>query len=1187
MPPGQGTETENRGPKTKAGQSRAAANQTPPPSVVRRPSSTFVHLHNHTQYSLLDGSSRVEEICDQAAEWGMPAVAATDHGNLFCAVKFYKAARRAGIKPIIGAEVYVAPGDRRERRIHPDIQESSFHLTLLCRNDTGYHNLVKLVSRAYLEGFYYRPRIDKELLGQYAEGLIGMSGCLKGEVNWWLARGDTEAAMRVASEYQELLGPENFYLEVMRAGFEEQERIIPGIVEVSQNLDIPTVATNDCHYLRAEDARAHDVLVCIQTGKRLDDNRRLRMSSGELYFRSPEEMARKFHDMPEAVSRTVEVAERCNLTLDFDDVRFHLPKFETPSGFADAFAFLKHLTEHGLRERYRELTPGIRTRMDQELDIIREMGFPGYFLVVKDIVDFARKSGIPVGPGRGSAAGSLVLYSLGITDIDPLRYNLLFERFLNTERVSLPDVDIDFSDARRQEVVDYIRRRYGDDSVAQIITFGTMQARAVVRDVGRVLDVPIPEVDRIAKLIPQGLDLEQAVSTSFELRQLIDSKPEYGDLVDIARKLEGLNRHASIHASAVVIAPRPLIEIVPLYKSAEGDICTQFDMYSLDSVGLLKMDVLGLRTLTVVEEAERLIRESGVEVDVDNLPQDDPRTFALLAEGRTDGIFQLESSGMRDLCRRMRPESIEHITALIALYRPGPMDLIPSYLARKEGTEPIEYEHELLEDICRGTYGILIYQEQVMQAAQALAGYTLGKADLLRRAMGKKRPEEMAAQHDTFVEGCARTSSISRRKAEKIFNLLAKFAGYGFNKSHAAGYAYLSYITAWLKANHPVEFMAATLTSELGDFRKVASFVGAARRMGLEILGPDTNRSRRTFTIEDGRIRFALPAVKNIGQGASERIVEEREAHGEYKDLLDFLMRNKGTVNRKAAESLIMAGAFDWVDPNRTKMLADLELEMARAGSERLQFMERQVDMFGTTDEDEPEPEVKFDTHQLLSYEKKSLGFYFSSHPLEPHLAEYRALKLEPISQVHTRPDGTRVALGGVITLRRIRRDKREREYFVVMVEDLEGTLEVMVFADRLESCRQHLQVDRLVIVQGRVKKREKGVAQVWADRVVPFENVDRYIKAVAVSMPGKNSKESLRELRKVLQSHRGESLVYLRRPRPGGGHKVVWVKEFKVRLDNQLVAELEALLGRDSVSLVGELPAPVNGQQRRRRRRS
>lgn len=1122
----------------------------------------------------------------------MPAVAATDHGNLFCAVKFYKAARRAGVKPIIGAEVYVAPGDRRERKIHPDIQESSFHLTLLCRNDTGYHNLVKLVSRAYLEGFYYRPRIDKELLGKYAEGLIGMSGCLKGEVNWWLTRGDTEAAMRVASGYQELLGPDNFYLEAMRAGFEEQESIIPGIVGVSQSLDIPIVATNDCHYLRAEDARAHDVLVCIQTGKRLDDNRRLRMSTGELYFRSPEEMARKFHDMPEAVTRTVEVAGRCNLTLDFDDIQFHLPKFETPAGFADGFAYLKHLTEQGLKQRYpgpesRNLKSKTRNRADQELDVIGRMGFTGYFLVVKDIVDFARRSGIPVGPGRGSAAGSLVLYSLGITDIDPLRNNLLFERFLNTERVSLPDVDIDFSDTRRQEVVDYIRKRYGDDSVAQIITFGTMQARAVVRDVGRVLDVPIPEVDRIAKLIPQGLDLEQAVSTSFELRQLVDSKPEYQDLVDVAKKLEGLNRHASIHASAVVIAPRPLIEIVPLYKSAEGDVCTQFDMYSLDSVGLLKMDVLGLRTLTVVEEAQRLIRESGTEVDVENLPQDDPKTFALLAEGRTAGVFQLESSGMRDLCRRMRPETIEHITALIALYRPGPMDLIPSYLARKEGAEPIEYEHELLEGICRETYGILIYQEQVMQSAQALAGYTLGKADLLRRAMGKKKPEEMAVQHDAFVEGCARTNNIPKRTAERIFNLLAKFAGYGFNKSHAAGYAYLSYITAWLKANHPVEFMAATLTSELGDFKKVASFVGAARRMGLEVLGPDTNRSRGNFTIEEGRIRFALPAVKNIGQGASERIVEEREARGEYKDLLDFLTRNKGTVNRKAAESLIMAGAFDWIDPNRTRMLADLEFEMARAGSERLQFLERQGDMFDGAGEDRQEPEVKFDAHQLLSYEKKSLGFYFSSHPLEPHLAEYRALKLEPISQVHTRPDGTRVSLGGVITLRRIRRDKREREYFVVMVEDLEGTLEVMVFADQLESCRQYLQADRLVIVQGRVKKREKGMAQVWADRVVPFENVDRYIKAVAVSMPEKNSKESLGKLRKVLQSHPGESLVYLRRPRPDGGHKVVWVKEFKVRLNNQLVAELEVLLGRDSVSLVGELPVPVTGQQRRRRRQS
>ncbi len=1156
----------------------------------------FVHLHNHTQYSLLDGASRVGDVVELAARYGMPACAITDHGNMFGVVQFYKAAKRAGVKPIIGAEVYVAPGDRRERKIHAEIQESSFHLTLLCRDKTGYSNLMKLVSRAYLEGFYYRPRIDKELLAEYRDGLIGLSGCLKGEVNYYLRRGSQERAMKAAAEYQEILGPENFYLEVMRSGWDEQEKVIPGILELSTNLDIPVVATNDCHYLRPEDAKAHDVLVCIQTGKRLSDKRRLRMSSAELFFRSPQEMERLFSDIPGAVARTVEVADRCNLELDFDRVQFHLPRYESPEGFKDSLSYLRHLAGDGLKQRYREVTPELEKRLEYELGVIGEMDFPGYFLVVKDIVDFARGEGIPVGPGRGSAAGSLVLYSLGITDIDPLRHGLLFERFLNTERVSLPDVDIDFADARRQEVVDYVKQRYGEDSVAQTITFGTMQARAAVRDVGRVLDIPIPEVDRMAKLIPQNMRLDQALKTSAELKHLVDSRTEYGELISIARKLEGLNRHASIHASAVVIAPRPLIEFVPLYRSAEGDICTQYDMYSLDAVGLLKMDVLGLRTLAVVEEAERLVRETDPDFAVDKLELDDANTYRLLRRGDTVGVFQLESGGMRDLCRRMRPENIEHIIALIALYRPGPMDLIPTYLARKEGRESIEYEHPLLEPICRETYGIMIYQEQVMQAARALAGYTLGSADLLRRAMGKKKPEEMAAQHDVFVEGCAKTNSIDRRQAEKVFNLLAKFAGYGFNKSHAAGYAYLSYFTAHFKANYPVEFIAATMTSELGDFKRLGKCAAETRRMGVEVRGPDVNRSFVTFTIEDGgagglpagsgrAVRFGLAGIKNLGRGASERVVEERQQNGPYEDMLDFLTRNKGTINRKAAESLTKAGAFDWLDENRTRLLLGLELEMARAGSERLRFEERQTDMFGgPVEEKEPEAEVKFDTHQLLAYEKSAFGFYFSSHPLEPHRAVYRALKLTPTSEFEEKSDGDSAALGGIITARRFRRDKRDREYVVVVVEDFDGPIEVMVFADQLEASRQYLKTDRLVIIQGRVKKREKGVAQVWADKVLPFEAAAGFLRAVVVDLP--QNLEDDPKLKGLLEAHPGSSVVYLRKRRKEGRVRLLRLKELKVSLDNELVSGLEEILGQGAVELLGGLPRPDVNRGRRRGKR-
>lgn len=1139
----------------------------------------FVHLHNHTQYSLLDGASKIDELVALAARYRMPALAITDHGNMFGAVKFYKAAKNAGVKPIIGCEVYIAPGSRKERKIRADIPESSFHLTLLCQNKTGYENLMKLVSRAYLEGFYYRPRIDKELLAEYAEGLIGLSGCLKGEVNYFLRRNNPEKAMQSAARYQEILGQKNFYLEVMRLGLKEQERIIPGIMEISASLGIPMVATNDCHYLRPEDSTAHDALVCIQTGKKLADKNRLRMSSDQLFFRSPEEMERLFSSIPGALEQTCEIADRCNLELDFDKVTIHLPKYESPPGFADDFSYLRHLARNGLKKRYQKTNPAIEKGFEHELDVIRKVGFPGYFLVVKDIVDFARSQKIPVGPGRGSAAGSLVLYCLGITDIDPLRYGLLFERFLSTERVSLPDIDIDFSDTRRQEVIDFIKHRYGEDSVAQIITFGTMQARAVVRDVGRVMDIPILEVDRMAKLIPQNMKLDQAMETQAELRQIVKSKPEYQKLLTIARKLEGLNRHASIHASAVVIAPKPLIEIVPLYKTADGDICTQFDMYSLDAVGLLKMDILGLRTLTIVDEAQKLISESGFRFSPEHVPLDDKKTYRMLQRGDTTAVFQLESSGMRDLCQRMRPENIEHIIALIALYRPGPMELIPTYLARKAGSEEIEYEHPLLEPICQDTYGIMIYQEQVMQAAQVLAGYTLGKADLLRRAMGKKRPKEMQAQHDTFVQGCARYNQIPENKANKIFNLLARFAGYGFNKSHAAGYAYLSYITAYLKANFPVQFIAASMTSELGDFRKLAKFANESRRMKITILGPDVNKSFGSFRIEDGKVRFGLAGIKNMGQGASERVVKEREANGPYEDVLDFLMRTKGVVNRKAAESLIKAGAFDSFDSNRTRLLLGLELEMAKASSERLRFTERQTDMFasGPPKKTQTETEVKFDTHQLVQYEKAAFGFYFSSHPLEPYRVEYDALKLMPSSKLEEKEDGDSVAIGGVITARKGRRDKRDREYVIVTVEDFNGPVEVMVFSGQLEACREYLKTDTLIIVRGRIRRRQRGTAQIWADHVTSFDNVSHFLHAAAINVGSAPPDDLLLQLKEQLKAHPGDAVVYLK---VGAYHdmpaRLVRLKEHKVALTNELISELVRIFGKGNVKVSGELP-PVN----------
>jgi DNA polymerase-3 subunit alpha len=888
--------------------------------------------------------------------------------------------------------------------------------------------------------------------------------------------------------------------------------------------------------------------------------------------------------MPEAVRRTRDVADRCNLLLDFDHIRFHLPHYQPPDGYADARAYLKHLAREGLQRRYRRLTPAIEERLAFELDVIARMGFPGYFLVVKDIVDFARSKGIPVGPGRGSAAGCLVLYCLGITDIDPLRYGLLFERFLTTERVSLPDVDVDFADARRQEVIDYIRQRYGQDSVAQIITFGTMQARAAVRDVGRVLDVPISEVDRIAKLIPQNMELAAALKGVTELREAVGEKPEYAEMMAIAGKVEGLSRHASIHASAVVIAPQPLIELVPLYRSPGEDICTQYDMYSLDAAGLLKMDILGLRTLTVVEEAAKLVRDKETSFDIETMPLDDAATFKLLQRADTIGVFQLESAGMRDLCRQMVPDRIEHIIALIALYRPGPMDLIPQYLARKAGREPIEYEHPLLEPICKETYGVMIYQEQVMQAAQALAGFSLGKADLLRRAMGKKNREEMAAQHDVFIEGCKKHSGTNDATAEHIFDLLAKFAGYGFNKSHAAGYAYLSYITAYLKANFPVEFIAATLTSELGDFKKLAKFVNEARRMGIGVLGPDVNSSFVRFTIEGGKVRFGLAGVKNLGTGASEFIVRERKSHGPYEDILDFLVRTRGTVNRKAAESLIKAGAFDCFEPNRAGLLNSLDWEMNKAASEKLRFAERQVDMFSAA-EDEPKPlPAKFDTHELLACEKSAFGFYFSSHPLEPYRAEYEALGLSTIAQIETMRDGDKASLGGVITARRARKDKRDREYAIVTVEDFDGGIEVMVFADVLEGCRALLKTDNLVAVQGTVKVRAAdasgrgiGVPQFWADRVMLFKDCSRFLNAIVVEVPESETDDvMLLKMKERLQEFPGNAPVFLSLLRPDGSRREMRLREQRVALGNDLVASLREVFGPESVKFKGEMPSCV-----------
>ncbi len=1161
---------------------------------------SFVHLHTHSEFSLLDGAARVEALVQAAVANRMSALALTDHGNMFGAIKFYQAAQKAGVKPIIGAEVYVAPGSRKEKEVRSDIPEASFHLTVLCQNERGYYNLIKLISLGYLEGFYYKPRIDKELLREYRAGLIGLSGCLKGEVNFYLSRGDFERAMSSAAEYQEIFGPKNFYLEVMRTGLPEQEKILPGVVELSRTLDIPIVATNDIHYLKPEDARVQDVLVCIQTGKRLRDADRMRLSGPGFYFRSAEEMREVFRDLPEAVNRTQEIADRCNLLLNLDGRHFHLPAFSPPVGFENEFAYLVHLAQIGLKKRYHRVTPALEERLNYELETIRRMGFAGYFLIVRDIIEFAKAQGIPVGPGRGSAAGSLVLYCLGITEIDPLRYGLLFERFLSLERITLPDIDIDFADSRRQEVIDYIRKRYGEDSVAQIITFGTMQARAAIRDVGRVLDVPIAEVDLIAKMIPFGKELKEAINEVTELGALIRAKPEYQELYEIATKLEGLSRHASVHASAVVITPRPLLEFVPLYKPPGGETCTQYDMYSLEAIGLLKVDVLGLRTLTVIDEAVKLIRGEGKSINLATLDFNDRRTFELLQRGETVGVFQLESAGMRDVCIQIKPEKLEHIIALIALYRPGPMELIAHYVARKQGVEPVEYEHKLLAPFFAETYGIMIYQEQVMQAAQVLAGYTLGQADILRRAMGKKKPAEMAAQRENFVSGCMKHARIPQEKAEKIFETLSKFAGYGFNKSHAAGYAYLSYITAYLKANFPVEFIAASLTSELGDSDKLAKFVQEARRMGIEVLGPDINRSEVGFAIENGAVRFGLGGIKNVGQGAAAAIVAERREQGEYTSFLDFLRRTRGKVNRKAVESLIKAGAFDLFNPDRRALLSELETAPTKSSAEKRLYQEKQLILFDNslnrtrTVEEQvaansgEETTLPSDPLATLNFEKEALGFYFSSHPLERYRAEYEGLKLIPVATLKDSPEGTAVAIGGIITKRRMRKDRRNRDYLIITLEDFSAAVEVMVFSPLLEQCRSLLAPEKLVIVQGRVKPRvgrmesvlsgeEKfGLPQIWAEMVYDFDRARSFIKTIVLEAPEETIKDelALMKLKKVLEQFPGLVPVVFKIACASGEKRRVVLKNYRVEVCSGLLEALRALVGSEGMKLVGVLPS-------------
>jgi DNA polymerase III subunit alpha len=1098
--------------------------------------SEFVHLHVHTAYSLLDGAVRIKDLLAQAQAYGMPAVAITDHGSMFGVLDFYQKAKAAGIKPLLGCELYVAPGSRTEKTGKGD----NHHLVVLAENDRGYHNLIQLVTRAHQEGFYYRPRVDKELLNELGEGLIALSSCLHGEVARHLSHDDPAAAETAAREYAEIF-PGRFYLEAQANNLPEQLKVNAALLSLAPRWGLPLVATNDVHYLRPEDARAHDALLCIQTGKTINATGRMRFQTDQLYFKSPEEMARIF-PYPEVLAATVEIASRCDVTLDLGN--YHFPVFPASAGETMESLMARQARE-GLEHRLaapaghpRPPAEKYWQRLEYEIDILVKMGFAGYFLVVADIVNHAKHQQIPVGPGRGSAAGSLVAYALGITALDPLAYGLFFERFLNPERVSPPDIDVDFCYERRSEIIEYVSKRYGWQNVAHITTFGSMKTRQVIRDVGRALEVPYPEVDKIAKLVPEKLNitLEQALQMEPRLRELRDTNPSVKEVLEVAAVLEGLPRHASTHASAVVIGDRPLIERLPLYKGSKGEQVTQFDMKGVEKVGLVKFDFLGLRTLTVIDQAVRLIRRHyKPDFDIHGIPLDDPETFKLLQAANTAGVFQLESGGMRSLIARLKPSVFEDIIALVALYRPGPMEsgMDNDYVRRKHGEAKVEYFLPQMEPILKETYGVILYQEQVMQIAAAVSGFSLGEADLLRRAMGKKDPAVMAAQRDRFVSG-AEANGVPKARATELFNLIEKFAGYGFNKSHSAAYALVAYQTAYLKAHYPLDFLAAVLNSEINNTTALANHIMEAKDQGIALLPPDINQSDREFTVEGDKVRYGLSGVKNVGLGAIQEILEARKT-GRFESFREFLERiSLNKVNRKVIESLIMAGAFDSLQPRRARLMAGVETALEKVNNLKRLQAAKQKSMFeglAPQEEDDWLPEAPpWDRSVKLAREKEALGVYLSGHPLDAYRGRLRAAIRVTTADLAEIPDSQEVALGIVVTSIKEKVSKRGGRLAILTVEDLAGSVEVLVFGELYESAKDYLHQPSLPLwLRGAVIQEENG-PKLRALEIAPLEGslpampekVEVRLKASMV-FP-----EQLVQLKEIFKQHPGPIPVFL-----------------------------------------------------------
>lgn len=1051
-------------------------------------STPFVHLHCHTEYSLLDGAIRAKDLVKKAAGYGMPAVAMTDHGNLFGAVEFYQAAEKAGVSPIVGCEAYVAPGSMTDRG-GSSAKESAFHLTLLAADAEGYGNLVKLISAAHLEGFYYKPRIDRAFLAQHARGLVALSGCVKGEVNGRILAGDSAGALKLAGEYREIFGRENYFVELHDHGLDAQRKCNPELIRIARDLDLDLVAANDVHFLERAHHEAHDVMLCIGTGSLVVDEKRMRYSP-ELYFKSGDEMAALFAEVPEAVTNTLRVAERCQLKMEFGQPKY--PAFEPPAGLTRE-DYLRDLCWRGLRERYGARAEGddeLRKRLEYELSVIEKTGFVSYFLIVWDFINYAKEHGIPVGPGRGSAAGSLIAYVLRITDIDPLRYGLIFERFLNPERISPPDIDVDFCMARRGEVIEYVRRKYGERCVSQIVTFGTLGAKSVVRDVGRVLGWSYGDADRLAKMIPNELNitLASAAEKNPELKAALDNEMATRALWDHALVLEGLSRNTGIHAAGVVIGDRPLDEYIPLCRGKDNEVITQYEMNALTELGMLKMDFLGLKTLTVLQDAVRMIREKEPDFNEAFIPTDDREAFDIYNRGETLGVFQMESGGITSCCKRFDVGSIEDIIAIGALYRPGPMQFIDDYIARKKGQKKLEYAHPLLEQVCAETYGIMVYQEQVQRAANVLAGYSLGDADLLRRAMGKKDKEKMAKERMRFVEGCQRVNGIPEATAHAIFDFIARFAEYGFNKSHSAAYGWISYQTAYIKAHYPVEFMAALLTHDASTTDRLAVVISECTRMGIRILAPDVNHSSLHFTPEKSgdavAIRFGLASIKNVGSAAMQAMIEERVRGGAFPSLEDFCARlDSRTVNRKILESLVKCGAFDSFKKSRAQLFADIEQAMASAASIQRDRASGQAALFdgfdsasapaaGSAQEVEPWPR-----NEMLAFEKELLGYYITGHPLQAFAGHFDNPKITTIAAAMQLPESGTVRLAGLIGSVEKKFTKKDgRPFAVVLLEDFTGQLEMMAWDESFTKHAELLVPGTVVAVSTRITLRDEGI---------------------------------------------------------------------------------------------------------------